>query len=420
MWSGGLDVADFELPRQALELLGEVRQAEERAAAARASIEKDLEELRKLSATRRDEIGARELALENKQEDLEAAEQQLEEKRQGVDAYREQVRGEIARDRATADALIGDALSGFAIVGAAWADYQAALAGAEADALESKARPAIAAAQKLREKGAKLAEATRRAKAAEWTVALYEYHLPWITELTDQAEQAAYVEAADDGADARQSQEDPAARYMSKEEYAALSEGERNQRALDRYLRSRKSPWQLGRDYERYVGYLREQDGCEVTYHGIVKGLEDLGRDVLAERDGRIEVIQCKRWSRQKTIHEKHVFQLYGTVVLAKLESPEKEVTGTFTTTTSLSPKAREVAEHLGITVEEDFPLADYPRIKCNIARRGEERIYHLPFDQQYDSTLIEPEHGERYVSTVAEAEELGFRRAWRWRGAAS
>ncbi len=41
------------------------------------------------------------------------------------------------------------------------------------------------------------------------------------------------------------------------------------------------------------------------------------------------------------------------------------------------------------------MPLADYPRIKCNIARRDDERIYHLPFDQQYDTTLIEPERGE-------------------------
>lgn len=57
---------------------------------------------------------------------------------------------------------------------------------------------------------------------------------------------------------------------------------ERNQLALDRYLRSRKNPWQLGRDYERYVGYLREQDGWNVNYQRIFRGFEDLGR-VLAE-----------------------------------------------------------------------------------------------------------------------------------------
>jgi hypothetical protein len=131
-------------------------------------------------------------------------------------------------------------------------------------------------------------------------------------------------------------------------------------------------------------------------------------RDLLAERDGQIEVIQCKRWARSKTIHEKHVFQLFGTVVAAGIENPEKKVTGTFTTTTALSERARKFARALDIRVEENFPLADYPRIKCNVARDGE-RIYHLPFDQQYDTTIIEPARGEKHAGTVAEAESAGF-----------
>jgi hypothetical protein len=177
------------------------------------------------------------------------------------------------------------------------------------------------------------------------------------------------------------------------------------------------TPWQLGRDYERYVGYLREQAGWAVTYHGIVKGFEDLGRDVIAEKDGAIEVIQCKRWAQHKAIYEKHIFQLFGTMTAARIENPGKQVSGTFTTTTKLSDRAREFARVLDIQVEESFPLADYPRIKCNIARRTDERIYHLPFDQQYDSTVVEPVRGECYVATAHEAEELGFRRAWRWHG---
>lgn len=111
------------------------------------------------------------------------------------------------------------------------------------------------------------------------------------------------------------------------------------QLALERYLRSTKSPWQVGRDYERYVGYLREREGCAVTYHGIIHGFEDLGRDVLAEKDGTIEVIQCKRWAQHKEIHEKHVFQLFGTMTAARIENPTKTVVGTFTTTTRLSDR---------------------------------------------------------------------------------
>jgi hypothetical protein len=136
---------------------------------------------------------------------------------------------------------------------------------------------------------------------------------------------------------------------------------------------------------------------------------------VIAERDGEIEVIQCKRWAQHKVIHEKHVFQLFGTVVALRIERPQARVRGTFVTTTSLSERAREFARQLDIGVQEQFPLADYPRIKCNVARANGERIYHLPFDQQYDTTVIEPERGERFVATIAEAEQLGFRRAWRW-----
>jgi hypothetical protein len=45
------------------------------------------------------------------------------------------------------------------------------------------------------------------------------------------------------------------------------------------------------------------------------------------------------------------------------------------------------------------------------------EKIYHLPFDQQYDRTKIIKSKGEFYAKTVIEAELRGFRRAHRWRG---
>lgn len=67
--------------------------------------------------------------------------------------------------------------------------------------------------------------------------------------------------------------------------------------------------------------------------------------------------------------------------------------------------------------IVEGYPLASYPCIKCNVSRRDGTKIYHLPFDQQYDRTLIEEEKNECYVETVKEAEDLGFRRAFRWHG---
>ena len=82
-------------------------------------------------------------------------------------------------------------------------------------------------------------------------------------------------------------------------------------------------------------------------------------------------------------------------------------------TTTALSPVAQEAAELLEVRVETVRLPSVYPLIKCNINPATNERIYHLPFDQMYDRTQIRLP-GECFVLTVAEAEERGFRRAWR------
>ena len=139
-----------------------------------------------------------------------------------------------------------------------------------------------------------------------------------------------------------------------------------------------------------------------------------MGRDLIAINNRHVLIVQCKNWSQEKTIHEKHIFQLYGTVILYKLDNPYFEVKGVFITTTRLSDKARAVASELDIKIVEQLPLGEFPRIKCNINRTTGERIYHLPFDQQYDTTVISKKDGELYAFTVKEAEERGFRRAYK------
>ena len=99
------------------------------------------------------------------------------------------------------------------------------------------------------------------------------------------------------------------------------------------------------------------------------------------------------------------------------IEEPSKKIIGKFVTSTNLSDTARKFADALDIVVLEDFTLQKYPSIKCNVSRKNGEKIYHLPFDQQYDRTLVEEERNECYIETVQEAEKLGFRRAWRWHG---
>lgn len=215
---------------------------------------------------------------------------------------------------------------------------------------------------------------------------------------------------------------DPVRNYISSEQWKSMSESERNQLALDNYILSRKkSKWQVGRDYELYVGYVFSKKGYSVDCFGSYMGLEDLGRDIIAIKDGIHHIIQCKYWSSKKEIHEKHIAQLFGTTVSYSIEKniPMSSIRSIFITSTTLSSRAKEFAKILNVKTLENFPIGEFPRIKCNIGH-GEfgqkTKIYHLPMDQQYDNVKI-CFPGEFFAMTVKEAEDAGFRRAYRWLG---
>ncbi len=221
--------------------------------------------------------------------------------------------------------------------------------------------------------------------------------------------------------------------WVTDTEYKSLSVTERNQRALDNYWnRKNRTHSEIGADYEKSIGYWEyEKKGWEVEYFGIDKGLEDMGRDLICiSPDKRTtHIVQCKCWSSKKEIHENHINQLFGTTVRYVLEHTGSRsiedfvkllengtIVPVFYTKTKLSPTAKSFAKSLGIEVHEEVEMKMYPMVKCNVSRRSQERIYHLPFDQQYDTIKIEPPD-EFIAMTVAEAEQAGFRRAFKWRG---
>jgi hypothetical protein len=211
-------------------------------------------------------------------------------------------------------------------------------------------------------------------------------------------------------------------KYLPKEEYELLTDIEKNERALEYYKNRKKSKWEIGRDFERYVGYLWEKKGYNVEYYGIEKKLKDLGRDLIIENNDDVFIVQCKYWSSKKLIHEKHIAQLFGTLVKYKIEHPEEKrtITGLLVTHTKLSDEARQFAEALKIIIQEDVELGDYPLIKCNVGRDeygSPTRIYHLPMDLQYDKVKINKKEGDFYAFTIEEAESGDFRRAYKWHG---
>lgn len=335
--------------------------------------------------------------------------------------------------------LLTQNVSKFPVIALAIADLRA-----EREALELRLANQKRPAPKTKEQAKRLQQ-EKRSLLAENLAYKYELNylhslLPWLEDLEDEPMEAIQQ---NDEINAEAQNDDAASYWLSPEEYRLLPTIEKYQRALERYLKRDKSNAEIGRDYERYVGYRYELKGYKVTYYGAERGLEDLGRDLICVKGKQILVVQCKCWSnkKQKLIHEKHINQLYGTTIKYYIDSctpadnwqsddgsfslfPSLQnskgvkIFPVFVSTVPYSETALKFADALGVRCRQ-MELGQYPMIKCNIGKTGE-KIYHLPFDQQYDKVVIDKKAGECYAMTVREAEDKGFRRAMRWRGNSS
>jgi len=336
---------------------------------------------------------------------LDAYSHELDERAKGLDQKHENILL-LAKQKAIGFPWLADAYADFFQL----EDLQAARV------LTTKSHPARKAAEEVREAGQRRRAAERKARLIEYQIKYYESLFPWLVDLKseDVEDELIRVSVA---ANESEGDEDPVRHWLTQEEYRRLPISEKFELALERYWSKKKTRWEIGRDYERYIGYLYEKDGHAVRYHGIVEGFDDLGRDLIAKKGNLTQIVQCKNWSQEKTIHEKHIFQLYGTCIAYRYDHPSEKVTARFVTSTRLSDRAKGFADLIGIEVKDKVALARYPCIKCHVSKQTGEKIYHLPFDQQYDRTIIELGKGEYYLDSVKEAQKLGFRRAYSYRG---
>jgi len=187
----------------------------------------------------------------------------------------------------------------------------------------------------------------------------------------------------------------------------------RAQRELDNYLRKNLESHEIGRLYERYIGHLYESQGFDVTYNGALNGYEDLGRDLIVSLNNEFVVIQTKCWAKDKFIRENAVFQLFGTMTHFKLTTHRRDhqVKAIIYTTAKYSDTAKNVARVLGIQLKNERLDSTYPMIKCSISKNGE-KLFYLPFDNQYDKIKVNPNKEETFAYTVKEAVGKGFKRA--------
>ena len=321
---------------------------------------------------------------------------------------------------------------GFPWLADAYAQYVDLMVGNTVKYLMTKPHKASRSAEIVSEIKGDLKETERRFRITKALLEYYEYLFPWLDDFREGDDIDDFIRLKTTKEAFKNDDEDLFDRvkyFLTEAEYAKLLPVERNEIALERYWKEHKNSFEVGRMYERYIGFLYEKEGWKVEYVGSILGPEDHGRDLIVSRSGDILIIQCKYWSKNKTIRENHINQLFGTTVkycidhlmkgkyqvdMFSLKPPIKPV---FWTSTSFSQDAVEFAHALYIELHENIPMERYPCVKCNVNRVSGEKIYHLPFDQQYDHVIIEPERGESYVNYPREAENFGFRRAFRWRG---
>jgi len=357
---------------------------------------------------------------------------------------------EIAKAKIDIEKIAKQKSMGFPWMAEAYADYFALKDGKIENYLKHKNHPARTAAENIKIIKQEKRELLKENKLVRYKISYLENLFPWLSDLIAEEEGEEIPVRIDDD-EIEENSEDRVKNFLTPEEYKNLPSVKRNQMALDRYLQNRnKSKWAIGRDYEMYVGYLYEQNGYYIEYKGILDGFEDLGRDVIAKKGNEVCIIQCKHWAQHKVIYEKHIFQLFGTTMEYWLnnykdvknqlnlfdnnlnkKTPEKsfeefaeflnenKLRPIFFTSTSLSKKAKEMAGALSVEIRENEHPGEFPRIKCNInidSSGKKMKIYHLPMDQQYDRTIIGNRSGEFYAFTVKEAEDAGFRRAFKHR----
>ena len=173
---------------------------------------------------------------------------------------------------------------------------------------------------------------------------------------------------------------------------------------------------EIGRRYERYIGYLCEIDGYKVDYNGIKKGVKDGGVDLICSKRKELVIIQCKCRDDQGQIHENTILQLIANLSKYKRKYPNKNVSAViYTSHDNLDDDAKatladEVAH--GALIHHIIKAYDnsYPKVKCNISDNGE-KIYHIPdHSRAYDRIQIEINKGEFFAKTIKEAESAGFR----------
>lgn len=176
---------------------------------------------------------------------------------------------------------------------------------------------------------------------------------------------------------------------------------------LNRWWQNIATGQHIGQMFEHSVGWQLALQSWDVDLFGARMGLNDMGRDIIASRRNVKMVAQCKYTSAP--IAAASIYYLYGSAIDWKREHNFGGwLDIAFFSHSEFMPDARAAAERLNVTLYEDYPFHPFPAVKCHINREGR-RLYHLPWQQNYRRTILNPSNGDCLTWWVWEAAQLGF-----------
>ena len=146
----------------------------------------------------------------------------------------------------------------------------------------------------------------------------------------------------------------------------------------------------IGDHYERFVGWVFYRMGFSVYFNGLIKGMDDEGIDLIAERNNEVLIIQCKCWKRGSVYPMNILTQLDGSASLYKIESRKNIHIRKILVTVnrSYTDRFKQVAHSLNIELFP-LPLIEFPLVRFNKSYFGIERSILIPSDSKYDAFTL-------------------------------
>mgnify|MGYP006873055978 CR=1 FL=1 len=148
----------------------------------------------------------------------------------------------------------------FNIVAKMYSDWCTSVFDKEKSYLQYKPRPAYKAAEVVSNLKVETRDALKKFKEMQYKYLFLLDAFPELKRYVDDEEALKHLSDYKDYEEFK-SDRDEVLDWITTDEYLKMSEDERNQLALDRYKKAKKSDWQIGMQYEMYIGYLLRMKG---------------------------------------------------------------------------------------------------------------------------------------------------------------